>query len=919
MALLVGLILSPLGPPRPVAAPLHLPPQVGMAAPAAALASTHAAIQAAPLAQAGIARSQAIISVDQMLRDKGDGSAPTPVTAVALTGVETSATFITTPTLASRPFTDLAPYFSGSVPQGARVDIEIRFSSDGQTFGGWQPASFEQVVDPERDVSGTLYASLVSVPPLSGADGIPQPGRGQYAQARLHLSASVAGNGPHVTQFTFAFMDVPPSASQPNVTADPAVPGRPALVQRSDWGALPPTNKWPPAYTPASHIIIHHSGTGASSDWAAQVRALWYYDTYVRGWGDIGYNYLIDPNGTIYEGRAGGPDVAGSHTYPFNYGSVGIALLGNYQYATPPQPMLDSLTKLLAWQTQRNGVDPQGSADFNATLACGAAVNGNRPNIAPASDYAFSGCAQDFNNTVSPGQNMTAALHDLRKNVAAALPAYSATFLSHDAPPQMITGATYNINLTARNSGSNTWQAAALTPTLPQNGGGGNAGSGQIMLGYRWFDASGNAVPTQVQRTMLPSDVRFGATVNLYATVTAPGAAGSYTLTLDMVDPAGNWFAAQGSAPLDVAIIVNAGDSIPPVSRVNALPLYQTSTDFVVGWSGSDVGSGILNYDVQDKIAPYGDWQPLVNATTAPNTAFRGINGYTYYFRIRARDRAGNVEQFRDTPDAQTTIDTVPPPVTITTPRQREIVPTGIITVTGTTERGALVLVNDAQATVVGENYTVTIPTKLAGRNYVITARAWDYAGNTASTVTVAYLQSNFSDLPAAGAIRDALIFVADRGIMGGYSDDTFRPDQPMNRADAAQAAVVAAAWPTDTAKPRSFSDVPADSAAYSFIQSAVAHGALDADPADGATFQPKTPISRYDMVKLVVIAHGWALENPGTAHFSDVSNSAAAYKYVETAYAHGIMPDSYKGASFSGDSAVTRGEAAFMLYKGFK
>jgi N-acetylmuramoyl-L-alanine amidase/S-layer homology domain len=926
MVMLIGLILSPLGPPRPVAAPLHLPPQVGEAS---TQASFQVAPQAAPQAQAGIAGSQVVVSATQMLRDKGDGTTA-PVTQVALSGQETSTTFLTPPSSAPRPFSDVVPHFSGSVPPGAKVDIDLHFSNDGQTFGDWQPASFEDVADPERDKAGEFYGSLVSVPPLGGASGVPQPGQAQYAQARLRLSATAPGKGPSVTQFTFAFIDVPPSASQPNLSSDPNVAGRPPLVKRSDWGAPASSANWPPVYAPVSHIIVHHSGTGASSDWAAQVRALWYYHTYVRGWGDIGYNYLIDPLGTIYEGRAGGPDVAGSHTYPFNYGSVGIVLLGNYQYSDLPAPMLDSLSKLLAWQVKQLGIDPQGSANFSGKLVCGDLVNVSRPNIAPASDFTGSGCGQTFNNSVSPGDKAVAALPALRKNIAAALPIFGATFLSHDTPPQMKTGATYNVNLTVRNSGSLTWHAAPIppTPTLPQNGGGGNGGSqnggggngsGQIRLGYRWFDANGNLLPIQDQRTSLQRDIPFGATVNLYATVTAPSVAGSYTLTLDMIDEGVTWFYEQGSAPLRVPVTVGAGDSIPPVSRINALPLYQISTDFVVSWSGADEGSGILNYDVEYKLPPYGNWQPLVSASTAPNSAFRGVNGYTYYFRVRARDKAGNVEQFRDAPNAQTTVDTVPPPVTISTPRQREIVPTGVITITGTTERGALVLVNDVQANVVGENYTATIPTRLAGRNYVITARAWDYAGNTASTVTIAYLQSNFSDLPASGATRDALIFVADRGIISGYSDDSFRPDQPMTRADAAQAGVVAAGWPTDTAKPRSFSDVPADYVGYNFIQSAVGHGAIDADPAGSNTFQPKAAISRYDIVRLAVVAQGWSLENPSTAHFGDVSNSSPYYKYVETAYTHGILPDSYKGPNFSGDTAVTRGDAALILYHALK
>ena len=79
-----------------------------------------------------------------------------------------------------------------------------------------------------------------------------------------------------------------------------------------------------------------------------------------NGWNDIGYNFLVDRFGTVYEGRYGGVDknVVGAHALGFNRGSVGVAVVGTYTDAAPPQAAMDALTRLLAWRLDLAHVDP---------------------------------------------------------------------------------------------------------------------------------------------------------------------------------------------------------------------------------------------------------------------------------------------------------------------------------------------------------------------------------------------------------------------------------------------------------------------------------------------------------------------------------------------------------------------------------
>ena len=113
-------------------------------------------------------------------------------------------------------------------------------------------------------------------------------------------------------------------------------------------------------------FVIHH--TGEVIDETRQpkelMRAIYAYHTLTRGWGDIGYNYVIDQKGNIYEGRAGGAKIVGAHTAYHNVGSVGISLMGNFEVDDPTQAQLDVLTLLIADHAVRFKVDPLRKSSF---------------------------------------------------------------------------------------------------------------------------------------------------------------------------------------------------------------------------------------------------------------------------------------------------------------------------------------------------------------------------------------------------------------------------------------------------------------------------------------------------------------------------------------------------------------------------
>ena len=161
----------------------------------------------------------------------------------------------------------------------------------------------------------------------------------------------------------------------------------PDIYARAQWGADESLRFdsggheiWPPEFSPMQKAIVHHTaGRNNDPNPAATVRAIYYDKTVNSDFGDIGYNFLIDEQGRIYEGRysreyepgeehlaedLAGNIVRGGHARDFNDGTVGIALLGNFQNRQPTNAARNALEKLLAWKLERHGLDPLGASTY---------------------------------------------------------------------------------------------------------------------------------------------------------------------------------------------------------------------------------------------------------------------------------------------------------------------------------------------------------------------------------------------------------------------------------------------------------------------------------------------------------------------------------------------------------------------------
>ena len=218
----------------------------------------------------------------------------------------------------------------------------------------------------------------------------------------------------HVRRLRAHFVSSPASAIPLRAVS---IAGSPAVLRRVSWGANEATRRSRPVFARSLRFALVHHTAGSNSYGPAQsaaiVRAIQLYHVRGNGWNDVGYNFLVDKYGQVFEGRYGGVtrNVVGAHAQGFNTGSVGVALLGNYDAGTATPKAFTALTKLLAWRLDLAHVDPA------STLTWISSGNPRFPAGAPVFLRTISG-HRDTGFTSCPGGRLYAQLNRLGARVA---------------------------------------------------------------------------------------------------------------------------------------------------------------------------------------------------------------------------------------------------------------------------------------------------------------------------------------------------------------------------------------------------------------------------------------------------------------------------------------------------------------------
>lgn len=257
-------------------------------------------------------------------------------------------------------------------------------------------------------------------------------------------STDPAGSSsPSATTSTSAEPTASPTPTATKPTAPESTVTRPPIVTRAEWGADESMVDDPSDYLEKVEAVFVHHTTDANGYSCAQspaiARAIMTYHVKSNGWNDLGYNFLVDKCGTIFEGRHGGIDlpVYGAHTYGFNSYSAGVAVIGNYHTDGRPTPTVtNAVSRLAAWKLGQYGGDPTGKVTLEAGGDTGVWNKGDQATLNTISGH------RDAFATACPGDAMYAKLGEIRRYAAS--PAASAAKptgdLHHDGLVDMVAG-----------------------------------------------------------------------------------------------------------------------------------------------------------------------------------------------------------------------------------------------------------------------------------------------------------------------------------------------------------------------------------------------------------------------------------------------------------------------------------------------
>jgi hypothetical protein len=263
-----------------------------------------------------------------------------------------------------------------------QISVQVRTRKDG-VWSGWTTADYHDEHGPDPDSTearavrpGTDAVVVGDVdevqmraetdtgkPPADLELAVVDPGAGAMAKQPAAIdTGDLPSSGPQTSQ-------VPEGAPTDSATADDAVAlsamkvsAKPTIYSRAQWGANEKLrDKSSLRYGTIKTGFIHHTVNAndySRSQVPALIRGIYAYHTQSRGWSDIGYNFLVDRFGRIWEGRYGGVDrpVVGAHTKGYNEYSFAMSAIGNFETAQPRQVMLDAYARLFAWKLSLSNI-----------------------------------------------------------------------------------------------------------------------------------------------------------------------------------------------------------------------------------------------------------------------------------------------------------------------------------------------------------------------------------------------------------------------------------------------------------------------------------------------------------------------------------------------------------------------------------
>jgi hypothetical protein len=210
------------------------------------------------------------------------------------------------------------------------------------------------------------------------------------------------------------------SASPPRATVSQA--GPPPIIPRADWGGDSIEPRSAPQLGDVRVAFVHHTVSAndyGPEDSAGIVLGMAKYHRDTNGWNDLGYNFVVDKYGQIFEGRAGGIDqaIVGAQAQGYNSHSTGIANIGTFTDVGQTPEAIEAMARLIAWKLPLHGAPVTGEV---VLVSAGGDLNRYKPGTPVTLDRI---CGhRDGDATECPGDTLYAQLPELRRRAAALAP-----------------------------------------------------------------------------------------------------------------------------------------------------------------------------------------------------------------------------------------------------------------------------------------------------------------------------------------------------------------------------------------------------------------------------------------------------------------------------------------------------------------
>ncbi len=412
--------------------------------------------------------------------------------------------------------------------------VELRTSADGAAWSDWQ------LLHPEEDMVDEVRNEWYAAPVIA-VDGA------RHAQYRAWMTK---GDPDALIRVGLTFLDVTDRNAGPLARllndvvgairdvgrsyAALGASGDPPILTRQDWGADESLMRWIPQYQAVKKAVVHHTVTDdGGTNVAATIRGIYYFHAVTRGWGDIGYSYLVDKYGNIWTGRQGGEHTIGGHAYGWNKGSMGVAAIGDFSVATPPASMQGAIANIIALRFAQYGIAPYGADSFThqEQSADGSwqDVSSSPPNVQGHRDCNYI-VGQNGGQTECPGNGLYSRLPAIRSLAQAAVDAGFTNLVRLDPvlPKVGLEGTTIQVPVAVTNRGVNTIPAGTS-------------------VSYRIL-TQGSVVASQGGQGTLPQPLAPGAATTVTVPLAVP-ALGSYIVRWDL-QSAGSWWSSLYGQPV---------------------------------------------------------------------------------------------------------------------------------------------------------------------------------------------------------------------------------------------------------------------------------------------------------------------------------------------------------------------------------